>query len=163
MARLLIALVTVLAVGLLFGQVFRRLGQPPVIGEVFAGILLGPSFLGPEISELILPREIAPYLGMIAQLGVILFMFLVGVELNTDLLRKRAHSAFAISHASIVLPFLCGGFLAILLYSRYAETHVTFTNFTLFLGVAMSITAFPVLARILADRNLTNSNWAASR
>jgi Kef-type K+ transport system membrane component KefB len=157
LARLLIALVMVLAVGLLFGQLFKAVGQPAVIGEVFAGIVLGPSFLGQETSALILPPEIAPYLGMIAQLGVILFMFLVGVELNTDLLRKRAHAAMAISHASIVLPFLCGGLLAIPLYSRYAEAHVTFTNFTLFLGVAMSITAFPVLARILADRKLTNS------
>lgn len=99
LARLLIALVTVLAVGLLFGQLFRFFGQPAVIGEVFAGIALGPSFLGAEWSAVILPPEIAPYLGMIAQLGVVLFMFLVGVELNTDLLRTRAHSALAISHA----------------------------------------------------------------
>jgi Kef-type K+ transport system membrane component KefB len=157
LARLLIALVTVIAVGLLFGQLFRYLGQPAVIGEVIAGIALGPSFLGAEWSAVILPPQIAPYLGMIAQLGVILFMFLVGVELNTDLLRTRAHAALAISHASIVLPFLCGGLLAIPLYSRFAEAHVSFTNFTLFLGVAMSITAFPVLARILADRKLTQT------
>jgi Kef-type K+ transport system membrane component KefB len=157
LSRLLIALVTVIAVGLLFGQLFQRVGQPPVIGEVLAGIVLGPSILGTEASALILPLEIAPLLQVIAQLGVILFMFLVGVELNTDLLRRRAHAALAISHASIVLPFLCGGLLAIPLYRRFAETHVTFTNFTLFLGVAMSITAFPVLARILADRNLTQT------
>ncbi len=157
LARLLIALSTVIAVGLLFGQLFSYLGQPAVIGEVFAGIALGPSFLGAEWSAMILPPEIAPYLKMIADLGVILFMFLVGLELNTDLLRTRAHVALAISHASIVLPFLCGGVLAIPLFTRFAEAHVSFTNFTLFLGVAMSITAFPVLARILADRNLTQT------
>jgi Kef-type K+ transport system membrane component KefB len=157
LARLLIALAMVIAVGLLFGQLFRRFGQPAVIGEIVAGIALGPSFLGAEWSAMILPPEIAPNLGMIANLGVILFMFLVGVELNTDLLRTRAHAALAISHASIVLPFLCGGLLAIPLYTRFAEAHVSFTNFTLFLGVAMSITAFPVLARILADRNLTQT------
>lgn len=157
LARLLIALVAVIAAGLLFGQLFRLAGQPPVIGEVIAGIALGPSFLGAEWSAVILPPQIAPHLQMIAQLGVILFMFLVGVELNTDLLRTRAHAALAISHASIALPFLCGGLLAIPLFSRFAETNVTFTNFTLFLGVAMSITAFPVLARILADRNLTKT------
>src|SRR5262249_53766023 len=102
----------------------------------------------------ILPPEVAPYLGVIAQLGVILYMFMVGLELNPGVLRQRAHSTVAISHASIVVPFVLGSALALFLYPRLSSHDVPFTSFALFMGVSMSITAFPVLARILTDRRM---------
>ncbi|TXI04995.1 MAG: cation:proton antiporter [Rhizobium sp.] len=139
------------------GTVFQKIGQPRVIGEVIAGILLGPSLLGrisPEATAFLLPTAVMPTLGMLAQLGVILYMFLVGLELNSELLRDRAHTTVAISHASIMAPFLLGAALALAAYQRYAPDGVTFTSFALFMGVAMAITAFPVLARILTDMKM---------
>jgi Kef-type K+ transport system membrane component KefB len=156
-AHVLIALLAVLATGQLLGMLFRRIGQPPVIGEVIGGILLGPSLLGrvwPDAAGFVLPATVAPYLDVIAQLGVTLYMFLVGLELNPAALRERARSAIVISHASMVVPFISGAALALLLYSRYAGHGVPFTSFALFAGVALSITAFPVLARILTDRRI---------
>jgi Kef-type K+ transport system membrane component KefB len=110
--RILIALTAVIVVGLILARCFAYIGQPPVIGEVVAGILLGPSLLGPEASALILPTAIAPFLGVIAQLGVVLYMFTVGLSLQGERLKHRARTAVAISHASIVLPFLLGALLA---------------------------------------------------
>ena len=154
---LLIALIAVILTGLALGKLFAYLGQPPVIGEVVAGIVLGPSLLGPELSAYLLPPAVAPYLGIIAQLGVLLYMFTVGLELHADLIARRAHATLATSHASIVAPFLLGALLALFLYPRLATSAVPFASFALFLGVAMSITAFPVLARILSDRGLSKS------
>jgi Kef-type K+ transport system membrane component KefB len=155
--HVLLALAAVILTGCVLGRLFAFIGQPPVIGEVVAGILLGPSLLGREISGMILPTSVAPHLGIIAQLGVILYMFLVGLELNAGRLRARAHATVAISHASIVLPFLLGAGLALWLYPRYAPAGVPFTSFALFFGVALSVTAFPVLARILSDRRMTQT------
>lgn len=152
--HLLAALAAVIAAGWVLGQLFAWLGQPPVIGEVMAGIALGPSLLGTHVSAMILPSSVAPFLGVIAQLGVLLYMFTVGLDLHIGQLRERAHAAVAISHASIVLPFVLGAGLALALYPRLASSDVPFTSFALFMGVAMSITAFPVLARILADRGM---------
>jgi Kef-type K+ transport system membrane component KefB len=104
-----------------------------------------------------LPQEIAPHLGVVAQVGVLLFMFLVGLELDTSLLRKRSHATLAISHTSIVVPFLMGAALSLLLYPSLSPAGVSFTNFSLFLGLSLSITAFPVLARILSDRGIQRS------
>ena len=133
------------------------LSQPPVIGEVVAGILLGPSLLGPAVSALVLPPAVAPFLGVIAQLGVVLYMFLIGLELNPALLAHRAQATVATSHASILVPFLLGALLALPLYPRLSSREVAFTSFALFMGVAMSITAFPVLARILTDYRMTRT------
>jgi len=155
--HVLLALAVILITARAVGALFRRLGQPPVIGEVIAGILLGPSLLGwvaPGAYAYLLPASVAPYLGVLAQIGVILFMFLVGLELDTATLRQGTHSTIAISHASIVVPFLLGSTFALWLYPRFATSDVPFTVFALFLGVSMSVTAFPVLARILTDRNL---------
>lgn len=152
--RVLVALTAVIIVGLILAKCFAYLGQPPVIGEVIAGILLGPSLLGPEASALILPTTIAPFLGVIAQLGVILYMFTVGLSLQGERLKHRARAAVAISHAGIVVPFLLGALLALNLYPQLSSREVPFTSFALFMGVAMSITAFPVLARILTDRGM---------
>jgi Kef-type K+ transport system membrane component KefB len=155
--HVLIALAAVVLAGRLLGRLFIRVGQPPVIGEVIAGILLGPSLLGrvaPDIASSVLPSSVAPFLGVIAQLGVILYMFIVGLQLNAGHLSSRAHATVAISHASIIAPFLLGSLLALFLYPRLSTSDVSFTSFALFMGVAMSITAFPVLARILTDRGM---------
>jgi Kef-type K+ transport system membrane component KefB len=155
--HVLIALTAVLITGRIVGALFRLIGQPSVIGEVVGGILLGPSFLGrvwPDAAAFVLPPSVAPSLGMIAQLGVVLYMFLVGLELNPSVLRARAHATVAISHASILAPFVLGSGLALFLYPRLSSSDVKFTSFALFMGVAMSITAFPVLARILTDRRM---------
>jgi len=158
--HVLLALVVIILCARALGALFRRLNQPQVIGEMIAGIVLGPSFLGriaPEAATYVLPNQVAPYLSILAQIGVILYMFLVGVELDTNLLRGRSHASVAISHASIVVPFLLGGGLALWLYPQLATGDVPFTVFALFIGVAMSITAFPVLARILTDRRMHQS------
>ena len=155
--HVLLALVVIIVAARFVGLLFRRLGQPPVIGEVIAGILLGPSLLGavaPAAYGFLLPPAVAPFLGIIAQVGVILYMFLVGLELNPAHLRRSPHTVLAISHASIVVPFLLGSVLALGLYPVVSTSDVPFTVFALFLGVSMSVTAFPVLARILTDRRM---------
>src|SRR5829696_5647542 len=117
--HVLLALAAVIALGRVLGKAFTYIGQPPVIGEVVAGILLGPSLLGrlsPDAMDFLLPKDAAPHLGIIAQLGAILYMFIVGLELNTGQLRAIAGSVFAVSHVSIVLPFVLGAALALWLY-----------------------------------------------
>ena len=104
---------------------------------------------------------VAPFLGVIAQLGVLLYMFTVGLELHTDLMRQRTHATVAISHTSILVPFVLGALLALELYPRLSSSAVPFTSFALFMGVAMSITAFPVLARILTDRRMSRTELGA--
>jgi Kef-type K+ transport system membrane component KefB len=158
--HILLALATVVALGRLLARVCRLFGQPAVIGEVIAGILLGPSLLGrlaPGVAHYILPAAVAPTLSIIAQVGVVLYMFLVGLELDLDAVRKRAHSTVLISHSSIVTPFVLGSLLALWLFPRVATPGVPFTSFALFMGIATSITAFPVLARILSDRGITRT------
>ena len=158
--HLLLALTAVVVVGRTLGLAFRRIGQPPVIGEVIGGVLLGPSLLGwiaPEAFRFILPPSVVPFLGIVSQLGVVFYMFLVGLELNPTALRGQVHTTVATSHASIVLPFVLGSVLALYLYPRFAPVDVPFTSFALFVGIAMSITAFPVLARILSDLGITRT------
>jgi Kef-type K+ transport system membrane component KefB len=162
--HLLIALTAVVIVGRLLGRLFAAVGQPPVIGEVIGGVLLGPSLLGavaPDAYLFILPPSVVPFLGVVAQLGVVLYMFLIGLDLDSDLLRGHVHATVAISHASIVLPFVMGATLALYLYPRLSTSEVPFTSFALFLGIAMSITAFPVLARILSDLGMSKSPLGA--
>ncbi len=158
--HVLLALVVVIVVARGIGSLFAYFAQPPVVGEILAGILLGPSVLGrfaPAAQAFLLPKEVAPFLGVLSQVGVILYMFLVGVELDPTLLRKRGHATLAISHASIVTPFLLGAALALYVYPTLATRDVPFTVFSLFMGVSMSVTAFPVLARILTDRKMHKS------
>lgn len=161
LAQVLLALAVITFLARLVGGVFNRyLHQPPVIGEIVAGLMLGPSLLkivSPSAFAFLLPAEAAPFLSIIAKIGVVLFMFLVGLELDLKALKKSSHTTLAISHASIAVPFLLGSTLALALYPRYAEGHVTFTAFSLFLGISMSVTAFPVLARILTDRAIQNT------
>ncbi len=155
--HVLLALAVVIIAARACGALCKRIHQPPVIGEVIAGILLGPSLLGhisPPAFSYLLPTTVAPFLSIIAQIGVILFMFLVGLELDTAQLKHRTHATVAISHASIVAPFVLGSLLALWLYPKLSTRDVPFTVFALFLGVSLSVTAFPVLARILTDRGI---------
>src|SRR6266478_3040421 len=162
--HVLLALVVVIATARGLGSIFRNAHQPPVVGEIIAGILLGPSLLGrvaPGASAYLFPPAVGPFLNIIAQVGVILYMFLVGLELDPSLLRKRGHATVAISHASIIAPFLLGALIALMLYPRLSTSDVPFTCFSLFLGVSMSVTAFPVLARILTDRKIHKTRMGA--
>jgi Kef-type K+ transport system membrane component KefB len=159
--HLLLALAAVVITGRVLGRVFRLIGQPPVIGEVVAGIALGPSLLGavsPDAYAFLLPTAVAPSLGLLSQLGVALYMFLIGVELDTDVLRGQLRATVTIAQSSIVLPFVLGAGLAAVVAPNLAPSGVPFTHFVLFMGVAMAITAFPVLARILADTGLTRTD-----
>lgn len=154
---LLIQIGVILAVARIVGFLFRRINQPQVVGEMVAGILIGPSVLGwaaPSVSAWLFPPSSLGFLNALSQIGVLAFMFVVGLELNPSLMKGRGHTAVVTSHASIVFPFLLGSLLALYLYPRVSDQSVTFTGFALFLGIAMSITAFPVLARILQERRL---------
>lgn len=158
--HVLVALAAIIVTARLIGRFFARLGQPPVIGEVVGGILLGPSLLGrvaPDAYAALLPATVAPFLGVHAQLGIILYMFLVGLELDPAVIRRSGHATLAISHASIIAPFILGSALALALYPLLATSQTSFTVFALFMGVSMSVTAFPVLARILADRGIART------
>lgn len=157
LAILLAQIASIILVARLFGIFFRKIGQPSVIGEIIAGIVLGPSLLGkyfPEFSAGLFPVQSLSNLQFLSQIGLILFMFIIGMELDLKVLRNRAHDAVVISHASIILPFALGVGLAYLIYQSFAPTGVEFTSFALFMGIAMSITAFPVLARIVQERGL---------
>lgn len=157
LVHILLALVAIIALARAVGWVFRKVAQPPVVGEIAAGILLGPSLLGrvaPTLSGWLLPADIAPFLRNIAEIGVIIYMFLVGIELDVRRLRRRVRASVAVSHASIVAPFVLGSLLALWLYPRWGPGSVGFDVFALFIGVSMSVTAFPVLARILTDRGM---------
>jgi Kef-type K+ transport system membrane component KefB len=158
--HLLVALAAIIAATRLVGYLFQRIDQPAVIGELVGGILLGPSLLGwvaPDLYAALLPPAVMPLLRLHAQAGVIFFMFLVGLELDGQMIRRSSRPTIFISHASIVLPFALGYGLAHVLYPRLAPAAVQFTPFALFIGVSLSITAFPVLARILRDRGLNRT------
>lgn len=162
--QLLLSLTVIVVTARAVGAVFQRLHQPAVVGEIIGGIMLGPSLLGrfaPGVVARVLPPSIAPFLAIHAQLGVILYMFIVGLELDTRLVRRSGHAALAISHASIIAPFLLGSAFALVLYPVVSAGAVPFTVFALFIGVSMSITAFPVLARILTDRRMHRTRMGA--
>lgn len=142
------------------GALFRHFNQPSVIGEMLAGILLGPSLFGwlePGMQMSIFPQSSLGSLKILSEIGVIIFMFSIGAELDTQALKKKAHRAIVVSHVSIFFPFLLGSGLAIFLYNEYAMNDVAFRTFALFMGIAMSITAFPVLASIIRERGMAAS------
>jgi Kef-type K+ transport system membrane component KefB len=158
--KLVLQIAVILAVCRGVGSIFRRLGQPRVVGEMFAGILLGPSLLGwmaPGISAYLFPAPSLGFLNALSQIGVVVFMFLVGLGINPKELKKHGHAAVLTSHVSITAPFVLAAFLSLYLYPKLSDDSVAFTSFALFMGAAMSITAFPVLARILAERDLLGS------
>jgi K+:H+ antiporter len=159
--HVIVALAAVVVSGRVVGRLVARIGQPLVIGEVLSGILLGPSLLGriaPGVEDYLFPVSARPALGVIAQLGVILYMFVVGLEFDPASLRKRAAPYIVVSQFSIAVPFTLGIGLAFALYPAFSPPGVRFLPFALFMGIAMSITAFPVLARILTDRGLSRTD-----
>ncbi|HEX2072293.1 MAG TPA: cation:proton antiporter [Geodermatophilus sp.] len=159
-AYVFLDLAVIIVIARLMGRLAVRLGQPAVVGEIIAGILLGPTLLGAlpgDLDTLLFPVEVRDFLNVLAQLGLVLFMFLVGLEVDLSFIRGRERIAVSVSLASIVLPFALGVLLAGLLHTRHdvaGEGPVRFIEFALFMGVAMSITAFPVLARILSERGM---------
>lgn len=164
LAILLAQIITIIIVARFFGWVFRKIGQPSVIGEIIAGIVLGPSLLGlyfPEFSIDLFPIESLGNLQFLSQIGLILFMFVIGMELDLKVLQNRAKDAIVISHASIVIPFALGIGLAYFVYFKFAPEGVAFLPFALFMGIAMSITAFPVLARIVQERGIHKTKLGA--
>jgi Kef-type K+ transport system membrane component KefB len=157
LAILLAQILTIILVARVFGWVFKKIGQPSVIGEIIAGIVLGPSLLGlyfPEFSTALFPVESLGNLKFLSQIGLILFMFVIGMELDLKVLKNKANEAVVISHASIVIPFALGIGLAYYVYDQFAPVGVKFLSFALFMGIALSITAFPVLARIVQERGI---------
>jgi Kef-type K+ transport system membrane component KefB len=159
--HVLLALAVVVIAGHILGRLLAAVGQPPVIGEVLSGILLGPSLVGriaPGVESYLFPESARPALGVVAQLGVVLYMFVVGLEFDAGSLRRRAAPFIFISQASIAVPFLLGCGLAAFIYPALSQPGVPFVAFAMFMGIAMSITAFPVLARILTDRGLTRTD-----
>jgi Kef-type K+ transport system membrane component KefB len=164
LAILLAQIVTIIFVARIFGWICKKIGQPAVIGEIAAGIILGPSFVGvyfPELSAALFPLESLGNLQFLSQIGLILFMFMVGMELDLKVLKNKAHDAVVISHASIIIPFALGMALAYFIYRSFAPQGVQFLSFGLFIGIAMSITAFPVLARIVQERELHKTRLGA--
>jgi Kef-type K+ transport system membrane component KefB len=158
--HVLISLLLVILASRALGALFRHLHQPPILGEVLAGILLGPSLLGrvaPGLHQLVLPEQIAPQLSLLSQIGIVLFTFLIGLELDPRRLRKVPRSLRVISHASMLAPFLTGAALALWLYPTLSAGQVGFTGFACFVGTALALTASPVLARILVDRGMHKS------
>jgi Kef-type K+ transport system membrane component KefB len=157
LTRLLGQLILIVVVTRLCGGLARKAGQPAVIGEMLAGILLGPSLIGwlwPDVFNFIFPPASLGTLRMLSQIGVCLFMFVVGMELDMAELKQLAHTAVLVSKVSILFPYLLGVGVSLLLFPTLGVAHTTFLAFALFLGISMSITAFPVLARILEDRGL---------
>ncbi|MEH2380519.1 MAG: cation:proton antiporter [Nostoc sp.] len=153
----LVEVLIVIGLSRLVGLAFRSIKQPLVIGEIVAGIMLGPSLFGlvaPHLAVTLFPPETFPFLNVLSQVGLIFFMFLIGLELNPKYLSGQLEVAVLTSHVSILVPFSLGTLLAVLLYPLVSNASVSFTAFALFLGAAMSITAFPVLARIITENNL---------
>ena len=160
LTRLLGQLILIVVVTRLCGALARKVAQPAVIGEMIAGILLGPSLIGwlwPDVFNFIFPPASLGTLRMLSQIGVCLFMFVVGMDLDVAELKRQAHTAVLVSKVSILFPYLLGVGVSLLLFPVLGMPHTTFLSFALFLGISLSITALPVLARILEERGLTKT------
>lgn len=157
---LLFQIIAVLLMVRLFGFLFSYIGQPGVIGEIVAGIVLGPSVLGfffPDAFHFLFPASSLTNLELLSQVGLILFMFVIGMELDFSVLKNKINETLVISHAGILVPFFLGILSSYWIYEEYASSHTPFLPFALFIGISMSITAFPVLARIIQERNMAKT------
>lgn len=160
-AMLLLQILSILIVSRIFGYIFVKLGQPTVIGEILAGIVLGPSLLGyffPEVFQFVFAPDSLGNLYILSQVGLILFMFTIGMELDLGALKNKMGVIFVISHASIIIPYFMGMLLAYYIFEEFAAAQTDFLSFALFIGISMSITAFPVLARIVQEKGLTKTH-----
>src|SRR2546430_275153 len=161
LSRLILQLFVVIVVSFLVGWIFTHFGQPTVVGEMMAGVLLGPSvfgFLAPGAFQFVFATSSLGALRLLSQIGVCLFMFTVGMEMDAAELRRKAHTAVVVSHASIIAPYFLGVLLALFLYGRLAQPGASFTGFALFMGISMSVNAFPVLLRIFQDRAILRTS-----
>ncbi len=164
LSLLLLQIIIILVVSRIFGMLFAKMGQPSVVGEMIAGIFLGPSIMGllsPDFSNFLFPKDSLKTLQFLSQIGLAFFMFIIGMELDLEKLKNKAKNAVVISHASIIFPFFLGVTLSYFIYEQFAPIGVKFLAFALFMGIAMSITAFPVLARIVQERGLTRTPLGA--
>ena len=162
--KLLLGAAVIIVVARLVGALFQKINQPQVVGEIVAGILLGPSLLGavwPDATHFLFSEEVLPFFDVLAQVGLVFFMFLIGLELDVRLLKGRGHAAATVSHVSIIGPFLLGAALALFIFPKLGSADGDFTSFALFMGASMSITAFPVLARILTERGIYKTRLGA--
>lgn len=160
-AMMLIQIIAILLVARVAGWIFIKMGQPTVIGEILAGIILGPSLLGyfsPETYRFLFAPESLGNLYILSQVGLILFMFVIGMELNLSMLKNKMGTTYVISHASIFIPYFLGMLFAYMVYEEFAANQTNFLSFALFIGISMSITAFPVLARIIQEKGLTRTH-----
>lgn len=158
---LLLQIIVILITCRLFGWLFAKMQQPTVIGEIVAGIVLGPSVLGhllPSVSAFLFPFDSLQNINMLSQFGLILFMFAIGMELNITEVRQKLKETILISHTSTIFPFFLGMVTAYFLYNKYAYESTPFLSFALFVSIALSITAFPVLARIIQEKGLTKTH-----
>lgn len=165
MAILLLQIVVILLAVRIFGWICQKIGQPTVVGEIFAGIVLGPSLLGlyfPEVSEFLFPEFSLDTIQFLSQIGLILFMFIVGMELNLKTIKNKANDALIISHTSIVVAFVLGVVVAYYLFGKFTYQNTLFLPFALFMGIAMSIAAFPVMARIVHERGINKTPLGAT-
>ena len=161
---LLLQIITIIIIARLIGYLFRKLGQPTVIGEIIAGIILGPSLLGllfPQVSLFIFPIDSLNNLYFLSQIGLILFMFIVGMELDTGVIKNKTNVAMIISIGSVFFAFVIGVLSSFYLYPEFKSQNSSFFSFAVFMGIAMSITAFPVLARIMQEKQLTKTYLGA--
>ena len=158
---LLLQILVILATCRIVGRLFKKIGQPTVIGEIVAGIILGPSVFGyllPQASAFVFPEESLFYIKILSQFGLILFMYTIGMELDLTVVRKRFNDTVLISHTSTIVPFFLGMLIAYFIYEDYVSSEIPFLSFALFIGISLSITAFPVLARIIQERGMTRSH-----
>jgi len=165
LSRLFLQLLIIICASGVVGWIFTRCGQTAVIGEMVAGILLGPSLFGliaPNAFHFIFAASSLDTLRLLSQIGVCLFLFTVGMELDVSEVRHKAQTAVVVSHSSIVIPYFLGVALALFLYSQLAQPGASFLAFALFMGISMSITAFPVLVRILQDRGIFKTSLGST-
>lgn len=159
--KVFIAIIIIIVLAQVFGRLIRFLGQPSVVGEMISGVILGPTVFGyffPELSAKLFPKDIMPVLFITSNLGLAIYMFLVGTELNLNLFTKKTlRDATALSVAAIVVPFFLGGLAGFLYYDELNTMRIDKISFVVFIGTALTITAFPTLARILHEKNIVNS------
>jgi len=160
-AMLLLQMIAILFFARFLGYLFGKIGQPAVIGEILAGIVLGPSIFGklfPVSFNFLFAQDSLNNIYYLSQVGLILFMFVIGMELNLATLKDKIRETLVISHAGILFPFFLGMVLAYYLYKDFAIANTGYLSFALFIGISLSITAFPVLARIIQEKDLTRTH-----